>query len=178
MSDILVIGYPDAAMAEAARDEIFGMAPDDELSLSQLSEAVVATRDERGRIKLSHLIHLWPLKTAAGLLWGVLVGGIFLHPIFGLVSGAAAGLIVGALADCGIDEEFVKAVNGLLQPGKAALILRHEYAESNELYEQILEVAAARGGQVLRTTLHPAADSKLRRAIQQAADENARESGS
>jgi len=44
MSDIIVIGYPDADTAEAARDEIFGMAPKDQLSLSQLSEAVVATR--------------------------------------------------------------------------------------------------------------------------------------
>ena len=178
MSDIIVIGYPDAATAEAARDEIFGMTPDDQLPLSQLSEAVVATRDERGRIRLSHLIHLWPLKTTAGLLWGLLVGGIFLHPIFGLVGGAAAGLITGALADSGLDEDFVKAVKGLLQPGKAALILRHEYAESSELYRQILDVAAARGGQVLRTTLHPDADSKMRRAIQQAVDENPLESGS
>jgi len=45
------------------------------------------------------------LKTAAGLLWGLLVGGIFLHPIFGLVGAPAAGLISGALADSGIDEE-------------------------------------------------------------------------
>ena len=172
MSDILVIAYPDAATAEAARDEIFGMAPDDQLPLSQLSEAVVATRDERGMIKLSHLIHLWPLKTGAGLLWGLLIGGIFLHPIFGLVGGAAAGLITGALADSGLDEEFVKAVNGLLQPGKAALILRHEYAESDELYREILDVATARGGQVLRTGLAAGADSKLLRAIRKAADES------
>lgn len=172
MSDIIVIAYPDAATAEAARDEIFGMAPDDRLPLSQLSEAVVATRDENGRIKLSHLVHLWPLKTGAGLLWGLLIGGIFLHPIFGLVGGAAAGLITGALADSGLDEEFVKAVNGLLQPGKAALILRHEYPESSELYGQILEIVAAGGGQVLRTTLAPDADSKLQRAIRRAADES------
>ena len=113
------------------------MAPDDQLPLSQVSEAVVATRDERGRIKLSHLIHLWPLKSTAGLVWGLLVGGIFFHPIFGLVGGAAAGLITGALADSGIDEEFVKAVNGLLQPGKAAPILRHEYAVQRALWADL-----------------------------------------
>jgi uncharacterized membrane protein len=168
MSEIIVIGYPDPATAEAARDEMFGISPEDRLPFSQMSEAVVATRDEMGRIKLSHLIHLWPLKTGAGLLWGLLVGGIFLHPIFGLVGGAAAGLLAGGLADCGLDDEFVKAVSGLLQPGKAALILRHEYSESSEFYRQILEVAAARGGEILRTNLAPAADRELRRAIRQA----------
>jgi uncharacterized membrane protein len=168
MSDLIVVGYPDAATAEAARDEIFGMAPDEHLSFSQLSEAVIATRDEKGRIKLSHLVHLWPLKTGAGLLWGLLIGAIFLHPIFGLIGGGGAGLVAGALTDCGIDEEFVKAVNGLLQPGKAALILRHEYPETSQIYEQIMETAAARGGKVLRTTLHPAADHKLKNAIEQA----------
>ncbi len=168
MSDLIVIGYPDAATAEQARDEIFGMVPEDRLRFSQLSEAVVATRDANGRIKLSHLVHLWPLKTGTGFLWGLYVGAIFFHPIFGLIGGSAAGLIAGALADIGIDEEFVKAINGLLQPGKAALLLRHKYPLSDKTNEAIVDKLTARGGEVLRTTLNPVGERKLRRAIREA----------
>ncbi len=168
MSDLIVIGYPDAESAEKARDDIFGLSPDDLLPFSQLSEAVVATRDEKGKIKLSHLIHLWPLKTGAASLWGLLIGARFLHPLFGLISAAAAGLIAGILTDCGIDEEFIKGVNDVLQPGRAALLLRHEDASPGELNEQIIEKLIGSGGQVLRANLDPAADRKLRRAIEHA----------
>ena len=167
MSDLIVIGYPDAVAAEKARDEVFGMAPDDRLLISQLSEAVVATRDENGRIKLSHLVHLWPLRAGEGFLWGLVVGGIFLHPIFGLIGGTAAG-IAGAFADSGIDEEFLKAVDELLRPGRAALLLRHEYALSVEMYEEVLERLVAGGGQILRTNLDPGLEGKLQRAIREA----------
>jgi uncharacterized membrane protein len=168
MSDLIVIAFPDAAAAERARDEVFGFSPDDLAPFSQLSEAVVATRDEHGRIKLSHLVHLWPLKAGTGFLWGLLIGAIFLHPIFGLIGGGAAGLIAGALGDCGIDQEFIKAVKDVLRPGKAALLLRHEYAMPKEIKEGVIERLAAHGGQVLRATLDPTADRKLRRAIQAA----------
>jgi len=167
-AELIVVGFGDAAAAEKARDEVFGVSPDDLAPFSQLSEAVVATRDQDGKIRLSHLVHLWPLKTGAGFLWGLLVGAIFLHPIFGLVSGAAAGLIAGALGDCGIDEEFIRAVNEMLKPGKAALLLRHEDPMPKETREEIIATLAALGGQVLQTSLHPATDRKMRRALQEA----------
>src|SRR5208283_2501581 len=81
---------------------------------------------------------LWPLKTGACFPWGLLVGAIFLHPIFGLLGGGAAGLIAGALGDCGIDEEFISAVNYILKPGKAALLLRYEYPMPKEMREEII----------------------------------------
>ena len=168
MSELIVIGFPDTAVAEKARDEVFGVSPDDRAPFSQLSEAVVATRDQAGRIRLSHLVYLWPLKTGAGFLWGLLVGAIFLHPIFGLLGDGAAGLIAGALGDCGIDEEFISAVNDILKPGKAALLLRYEYPMPKEMREEIIATLAALGGQVLQTALHPATDRKMRRALQEA----------
>lgn len=168
MSELVVIGYPDAATAEKARDEIFGLDPEESAPFSQLSEAVVATRNEKGTIKLSHLVHLWPLKTGAGSLWGLLVGAIFLHPIFGILAGAAAGFVLGGLGDCGVDREFVEALNDVLQPGKAALLLRHEISSPPEINERIIEKLASFGGCVLRTNLNTAMEHKLRQALENA----------
>ncbi len=172
MPILVVIGYPDAATAEKARDEIFGLSPEDIAPFSQLSEAVVATRDEKGLIRLSHLVHLWPLKTGAGSLWGLLVGAIFLHPIFGVVAGAAAGLIAGALADCGVDDEFIKALDSLLQPGKAALLLRHEASAPFEVCESIIERLAPFDGRILRTNLNATMERRLRQALEDAHCQN------
>ena len=168
MPVLVVIGYPDAATAEKARDEIFGLSPDDLAPFSQLSEAVVATRDKKGSIKLSHLVHLWPLKTGAGSIWGLLVGAIFLHPIFGVLAGGAAGLIAGALTDCGVDEEFIKALDDLLQPGKAALLLKHETSTPFEVCEPIIEKLAPFDGRILRTNLNAAMEHRLRQALEDA----------
>ena len=46
MYDLIVIGFPDAKTAEAARDELFAL-PSEEIF--RVSDVVVATRDERAR---------------------------------------------------------------------------------------------------------------------------------
>jgi uncharacterized membrane protein len=165
MSDLIVIGYADAVAAERARDELFGLPPED---TERFSEAVIATRDKRGAIKLNHLVHLWTLKTGAGSIWGVLIGMIFLHPIFGVLAGAAAGAIVGGLTDYGVDEEFVKAVSDVLQPGRAALLLRRDISTRHEISEQVIERLASAGGQVLRTNLNTDMDHRLHQAFEEA----------
>ena len=168
MSELVVIGFSDVAAAEKARDEIFGLDPEEGGSFSQFSEAVVATRDKKGRVKLSHLVHLWPLKTGAGSLWGLLVGAIFLHPVFGILAGAAAGLVVGGLADCGLDKEFIEALNDVLKPGTAALLLRHEISSPPEINQRIIEKLASIDGRVLRINLNTAMEHKLRQALARA----------
>lgn len=165
MSDLIVIGYPDALTAEKARDELFGLAPED---IERFSEAVVATRDEKGAIKLSHLVHLWTLKTGAGSIWGLLIGMIFLHPIFGVLAGAAAGAITGGLSDYGVDEEFIKAVSDILQPGRAAILLRRDISTEREISEDVIERLASYGGEVLRTNLNADMDHRLRQAFEEA----------
>ena len=80
MYDLIVIGFPDAKTAEAARDELFAL-PSEEIF--RVSDVVVATRDEKGAIKLIHLVHPSALNLGTGLTSGLLIGLIFLHPIFG-----------------------------------------------------------------------------------------------
>jgi uncharacterized membrane protein len=126
MYDLIVIGFPDAKTAEAARDELFAL-PSEEIF--RVSDVVVATRDEKGAIKLIHLVHPSALNLGTGLTSGLLIGLIFLHPIFGILVGAAAGAVGEGLSECGVDEGFIKQIDDLLRPGRAALLL-HRFLES------------------------------------------------
>jgi len=72
------------------------------------------------------------------------------------------------LADCGVDEEFIKALDDLLQPGKAVLLLRHEIAVPPEINNEIARRLAPLDGSALPTSLNPAMEHRLRQALRHA----------
>jgi uncharacterized membrane protein len=72
-----------------------------------LEDAVVAVKDEKGKVKLHQALNLTAAGAASGGFWGALIGLIFLNPLLGLAVGAAAGAS-GALTDVGIDDKFMK----------------------------------------------------------------------
>ena len=161
MTELIVIGYPTPAVAETAREQLLELQRE---YLLQLSDAVVATRDEKGRVKLNQLIHLWTLGAATGSFWGLLVGLLFLHPLFGVLAGAAAGAVSGALTDYGINDDFMKEVSETLQPGQAALFVMAERATGDRVVEKL----SSFGGRVLRTNLDTSQENRLREAFEQA----------
>jgi uncharacterized membrane protein len=163
MSQLIVIGYPDSAAAERARDELLSLSND---CLTRLSEVVVAARDGNGKLRLNHVVDFWTLGTALGSIGGLLLGVIFLHPIFGVLVGAAAGTMRGVLTDSGIDEDFVKALAELLRPGQAALLLRRDLIPERDVRDEVIEKLAASGGRVLKTDLAPNQERRLREAFE------------
>ena len=165
MSQLIVIGYPDSAAAERARDELLALSHD---YLTRLSEVVVATRDEKGRLRLSHVVDFWTLGTALGSIGGLLLGIIFLHPVFGVLAGAAAGTMRGVLSDNGIDDDFANALADLLRPGQAALLLRRDLIPEQEMRDEVIEKLASSGGRVLKTDLAPEQERRLREAFEEA----------
>ena len=58
-----------------------------------------------------------------GGFWGVLIGLIFMNPLLGLVVGAGAGAVAGALSDVGINDDFMKQLAEKLTPGTSALFV-------------------------------------------------------
>ncbi len=75
----------------------------------------MATRDDQGAIKLSYLVHSSALNLGTGLTSGLLIGLIVLHPIFGVLIGAAAGAVGEGLSECGVDEGFIKQIDNVLR---------------------------------------------------------------
>jgi uncharacterized membrane protein len=98
---------------------------------------------------------------------GLLIGLLFLHPVFGVLAGAAAGAVGEGLRGAGVSEEFVKEVDDVLKPGRAALLLERNVAK-HEIDDHVVAKLAASGGCLLKTNLKASLEHKLRLAFEEA----------
>src|ERR1700722_6073988 len=103
MSDLIAIGYPDEATAEAAADEARRLAKD--LIIEPDAIAGIA-RDKEGK-NHAHTSHN-PVGAGAswGMFWGLLFGLLFFVPVFGIALGAGFGALMGKITKPGIDKGF------------------------------------------------------------------------
>ena len=158
MSDLLVIEFPSEEKAEGVREMLLAMQQE---YLIELGDAVVAVRDENGRVKLNQLFQ--PVKQGAvsGLLWGSLIGLLFMMPLAGAAIGAASGALGGRLADLGISDEFMKKAARTLQSGNAALFLLIRKMTT----DKVLAALKGVGGTVLRSSFDETKEEALRAAL-------------
>lgn len=168
MSELMVIGYDNHEKAEHAREVLFGLARE---YLVDVNDAVVATADANGEVKLNQYVNTLAIGASGGAFWGILVGLIFFNPIIGVAAGAATGAVAGALTDYGINDKFMKDVASVLQPGQAALFILANRASS----DRVIEKLGAEGGRVLRTNLDTSQEQKLREAFDRARQQAHRE---
>jgi uncharacterized membrane protein len=160
MSDLVFIGFDTEKKAEEVRDKILAMQSD---YLIEVGDAVIATRDDKGRVKLNQLMHPAATGAVTGALWGMLVGWLFLMPVVGAAVGAASGALGGSLADVGIDDQQMKQqANEALQPGTAGLFLLIRKMTTDKVLEDLKGV----GGTVIKTSFDLATEEALRRALQ------------
>jgi uncharacterized membrane protein len=158
LSDLLVIEFPSEEKAEGVREMLLAMQQE---YLIELGDAVVAVRDENGRVKLNQLFQ--PVKQGAvsGLLWGSLIGLLFMMPLAGAAIGAASGALGGRLADLGISDEFMKKAARTLQSGNAALFLLIRKMTT----DKVLAALKGVGGTVLRSSFDETKEEALRAAL-------------
>ena len=120
MADLIVIEYDDMHKAEEVRLMLQKMQRE---YLIDMEDAVVAVKDEKGKIKLNQIHNLTASGAASGGFWGILIGMIFLNPLIGMAAGAAGGAIGGALADVGVSNDFMKQVASGFKNGTSALFV-------------------------------------------------------
>jgi len=161
MSDLVVFGYESEAKAEEARDGLFRLSKE---YLVTVSDAVVATATPDGQIKLNQMVNLWAMGASGGAFWGLLAGMLFFNPLIGVAAGAASGALAGALSDYGINDDFMRDVSSVLQPGQAALFVLADRAAS----DRVIEAMAGYGGTILRTNLDRSQEAKLHEVFDQA----------
>jgi hypothetical protein len=67
-----------------------------------MEDAVVVTKDAKGKVKLQQAMNLTLAGASSGGFWGLLIGMIFLNPLLGMALGASAGALSGkfAAANC------------------------------------------------------------------------------
>lgn len=158
MSDLVVIVYPTEAKAEEIRNKLLELQKE---YLIELSDAVIAVKQESGRVKLIQLMSTTAAGAVSGGFWGLLIGAIFLMPVIGATLGAASGALAGALTDVGINDGFMKKLSENLKPGNAALfvLIRRMTAD------KVLDALKGTGGTVMQTSLDHTKETALREAL-------------
>ena len=158
MSTLVVIEYDDQYKAEEMRLKLRKMQKE---YLIDLEDAVVAVKDNNGKIKLHQAINLTAAGAMSGGFWGSLIGLIFLNPLLGMAVGATAGAVSGALRDVGIDDRFMKELADGLPSGTSALFVLVRKSTP----DRVLEEVKGMGGKILRTSLTHEDEVKLQTAL-------------
>ncbi len=158
MSTLVVVEYEDQYKAEEVRLKLIKMQKD---FLIDLGDAVVAVKDDKGKVKLHQAVNLTAKGAMSGGFWGALIGLIFLNPLLGVAMGATAGAVSGALTDVGINDGFMKELAGGLAAGNSALFVLVRKATP----DKVLEELKGTGGKVLKTSLTHENETKLQAAL-------------
>jgi uncharacterized membrane protein len=158
MSTLVVVGYDDPYKAEEIRLKLKQLQKD---YLIDMEDAVVAVKDESGKVKLHQAVNLTAAGAVTGGFWGSLIGLIFLNPLLGLAAGAAAGALSGALTDVGIDDNFMKDLAGTMKPGSSVLFVLVRKVTPDRVVEEL----KGTGGKILKTSLTHEDEAKLQAAL-------------
>jgi uncharacterized membrane protein len=158
MSELVVIAYDDEYRAAEVLATLRRLQKE---YLIDLEDAVYVTKDRAGKFKLHESADLTAAGAAGGGFWGLLIGLLFFAPLAGLAVGAGAGALAGKLTDVGIDTQFMRELSARLEPGSSALFVLVRQANAERVVPEI-EVF---GGAVVRTSLKPDAEERLREAL-------------
>ena len=126
MSELIIIGYDDHLQAEKAHDRVLELQRDHIVKLAGLA---VVRVDDDGKKHVDT-----PAKGLVGT---------------GAASGALWGALMGRLGKAGIDDAFRDRVEGLLEPGKAAVVVLATKLTEDKFAASMGEF----GGTVLKTSL-------------------------
>jgi uncharacterized membrane protein len=158
MADLIAIGYPDPATAEAAAEEARRLAHD---LIIEPDAIAVIVRDTDGKFHVHTHHHLVGAGATWGMFWGLLFGVLFFVPVVGIAIGAGLGALMGKVTKSGIDKQFQDQVRELLQPGTSALFLMLEKVTP----DKAVEAMSKYGGTVLKTSLSKEGEKDLQDAL-------------
>ncbi len=167
MSELIAVGFDSPEEADRVLLKLSKLKKE---YLIDLEDAVVVVRDEAGKIHLKQSINLVSAGATTGFLsgslWGTLVGMLFLNPFAGFVLGGAigvgAGALSGSLSDYGINDDFIKSLSETIPANSSALFILVRKAQP----EKVLAELSGVRGKVLRTSLSPDQERKLRDALE------------
>ena len=158
MADLIAIGYPDQATADAAAEEARRLARD---LIIQPDAIAVIVRHEDGSYEVHTNHHAVGAGATWGLFWGFLFGLLFFIPVFGMAIGAGMGALMGKMAKTSIDKQFQDQVRDMVKPGTSCLFLMLEKVTP----DKAVEAMSRYGGTVLKTSLSKDDEQALQEAL-------------
>jgi uncharacterized membrane protein len=161
MSTLIAIVYDKEQTGFDALNELGDL---QKQQLITLEDAAVATKDEKGKVKVKQTLENQVSGASAiwGGFWGLLIGLLFLAPIFWGLIGALLGYIMGKAGDVGIDDKFIKEVGESLDTGQSALFMLVIEATT----DKVLDAMSKFGGTVYQTSLSKEDEEKLKKALE------------
>ena len=152
MNTLVVVGYDEPYKAEEVCLKLRKLQSE---YLLDLEDAVVAVKDEQGKVKLHQSVNLSADGAIIGGFWGSLTGVILRN--------AAAGAASGALTDVGINDHFMKELSATLSSGSSTLfvLVRRPVPDRDRLLEKL----KGTGGKILKTSLSHEDEAKLQAAL-------------
>jgi uncharacterized membrane protein len=133
-------------------------------NLILIEDAATVIRRENGKIKVKQVHSLTGAGALGGAFWGMLFGLLFFVPFLGMAVGAATGALFGKAADFGINDDFIREVSELVQPGNSAVFLLVSEARVDRVIEQLKPL----GGTIISTSLAKEEERHLKEAFSNA----------
>lgn len=172
MSELVCIAFKDSSTADRVLNELRALETNYVLDLE---DAVIVVRDMDGKVHLKQCVDVFGGATvhgvSLGMLWGGLMGLLFMNPLAGLIGslagGAGAGAITtaaseyGLLSDYGIPDNFIRALGSTITRGTSAIFLLIRSADQ----EKLLAGFSRYEGTILKTSLSHDQEEKLRAAL-------------
>ena len=110
------------------------------------------------------LVSMLQVGALGGMFWGLLLGVIFMTPLFGMALGAAMGALGGAFRDYGIDDDFINKVRSQVKEGTSALFLM----TTDAVLDRVADAMRAVKFEIISTNLSKEQEQKLREAFAEA----------
>ena len=161
MSTLIALVYKDESNGKGGFEEIKRL---QKMELITLADMALAVKDEKGKVKVTQTLEKQNTGAVAawGGFWGLLIGLLFLAPIFWGVIGALLGVMMGKTSDLGIDNKFIKDVGDSLDLGGSALFLLVVEATTDKVLDEMKKY----GGEVYQTSLSHEDEDKLKAALE------------
>ena len=163
MSKLIAVTFDNHATAFDLRADLVRMQKD---HLLGLDDAVVVTRNAKGKAQLHQALNLTAAGAFSGGMWGTLIGLLFLNPLLGFAVGAGAGALGGKLSDYGIDDGFMKKVGSDLKENNAAVFVLVRDVTQDKVMERLEKYAGK--GRVHTSSISREDEEKLRGLLEAA----------
>jgi uncharacterized membrane protein len=136
-----------------------------ERQMITLEDAAVVSWPQGNRKPKTRQLHSTAGAGAGwGAFWGFLFGLIFFVPFLGAAIGAGMGGMTGALADVGIDDDFIREVREKVTEGTSALFALTSGATAPE---RVIDELKQYDFEIISTNLPEEQENKLREAFSQ-----------
>jgi uncharacterized membrane protein len=160
MSDLVAVLFEDESTAFEVRASLVKMQAE---YLLELEDAVVVSKDAKGKVKLHQAVNLSAVGAIGGGFWGMLFGMLLFTPLVGAAIGAGAGALSGKLTDTGISDDFMRELGQHFKPKTAALFVLVRKATLDKV---LAGLAPYKGkGKLLKTSLSKDSEDKLRAVL-------------